>query len=46
MFILIPCGPEALDAFLAVLDRYTLADLVRRDRRIAALLGIEASRRP
>ena len=41
-----PILREALEAFLAVLDRYTLADLVRRDRRIAALLGIEASRRP
>ncbi len=41
-----PILREALEAFLAVLDRYTLADLVRRDRRIAALLGIEAGPRP
>jgi Rrf2 family nitric oxide-sensitive transcriptional repressor len=31
---------EALAAFLAVLDRYTLADLVAPRRRLAALLGI------
>jgi Rrf2 family transcriptional regulator, nitric oxide-sensitive transcriptional repressor len=40
-----PILREALDAFLAVLDRYTLADLVLRDRRIAALLGLEAGQR-
>jgi Rrf2 family nitric oxide-sensitive transcriptional repressor len=32
---------EALRAFLAVLDRYTLADLVAPRRSLAALLGIE-----
>ena len=31
---------EALDAFLAVLDRYTLADLVAPRKRLADLLGI------
>jgi Rrf2 family transcriptional regulator, nitric oxide-sensitive transcriptional repressor len=31
---------EALAAFLAVLDRYTLADLVVPRRRLAALLGL------
>ncbi len=31
---------QALAAFLAVLDRYTLADLVAPRRRLAALLGI------
>ncbi len=31
---------EALDAFLAVLDRYTLADLVAPRQRLAQLLGI------
>ena len=31
---------EALTAFLAVLDHYTLADLVAPRRRLAALLGI------
>jgi Rrf2 family nitric oxide-sensitive transcriptional repressor len=30
---------EALDAFLAVLDRYTLVDLVAPRQRLAALLG-------
>jgi Rrf2 family nitric oxide-sensitive transcriptional repressor len=29
---------EALDAFLAVLDRFSLADLVERPNAIAALL--------
>jgi Rrf2 family nitric oxide-sensitive transcriptional repressor len=33
---------EALDAFLAVLDRYTLADLVRSPRQLAGLLDIAA----
>lgn len=32
---------EALAAFLAVLDRYTLADLVARPSALAALLGIQ-----
>ena len=31
---------EALGAFLSVLDRYTLADLVAPRRKLAALLGI------
>lgn len=31
---------EALTAFLAVLDRYSLADLVAPRRRLAALLGL------
>jgi len=31
---------EALDAFLAVLDRYTLADLIRPRAPLADLLGI------
>ncbi|WP_311195746.1 Rrf2 family transcriptional regulator [Aestuariispira ectoiniformans] len=31
---------EALDAFLAVLDRYTLADLIGPKRMLAATLGI------
>lgn len=35
---------DALAAFLAVLDQYTLADLVAPRRRLAALLGIEPSR--
>jgi Rrf2 family nitric oxide-sensitive transcriptional repressor len=34
---------EALDAFLAVLDRYTLADLVGPQHRLSFLLGITAS---
>lgn len=34
---------EALAAFLAVLDRYTLADLVERPARLRALLGLEAA---
>jgi Rrf2 family nitric oxide-sensitive transcriptional repressor len=32
---------EALDAFLAVLDRYTLADLVAPGQRLAALLRLD-----
>jgi Rrf2 family transcriptional regulator, nitric oxide-sensitive transcriptional repressor len=32
---------EALDAFLAVLDRYTLADLVRPQRKLATLLNVQ-----
>jgi len=35
---------DALDAFLAVLDRYTIADLVTPRRELAALLGIGISR--
>ena len=35
---------EALAAFLAVLDRYTLADLVAPRTRLAALLSIELPR--
>jgi Rrf2 family transcriptional regulator, nitric oxide-sensitive transcriptional repressor len=31
---------EALDAFFAVLDRYSLADLMGRQREIGVLLGI------
>jgi Rrf2 family transcriptional regulator, nitric oxide-sensitive transcriptional repressor len=31
----------ALQAFLAVLDRYTLADLVEPRQKLAALLGVE-----
>jgi len=31
---------EALDAFLRVLDRYTLADLVGPERALAGLLDI------
>jgi Rrf2 family nitric oxide-sensitive transcriptional repressor len=31
---------EALAAFLAVLDRYTLADLIAPRTRLAALLGV------
>lgn len=34
---------EALAAFLAVLDRYSLADLVAPRRRLGFLLGIELS---
>lgn len=34
---------EALDAFLAVLDRYTLADLLGPRRRLARLLGVPAT---
>ena len=34
---------EALASFLAVLDRYTLADLVAPRLRLAALLGITSS---
>ena len=33
---------EALAAFLAVLDRYTLADLVKPRAKLAALLGLDA----
>jgi Rrf2 family transcriptional regulator, nitric oxide-sensitive transcriptional repressor len=34
----------ALAAFLAVLDQYTLADLIAPRRRLASLLGVEPSR--
>jgi Rrf2 family transcriptional regulator, nitric oxide-sensitive transcriptional repressor len=34
---------QALAAFLAVLDRYTLADLVAPRRKLATLLGLAAS---
>ena len=37
---------EALAAFLAVLDRYTLADLVAPRRQLAALLGLAAELAP
>lgn len=33
---------EALAAFLAVLDQYTLADVVAKRRRLATLLGLDA----
>ena len=33
---------EALDAFLSVLEGYTLADLIKPQRRLTTLLGIEA----
>lgn len=36
---------QALDAFLAVLDRYTLADLVAPSQHLAALLRIEPQMR-
>lgn len=35
---------EALDAFFAVLDRYTLADLIEPRQKLSALLGIPAAR--
>lgn len=34
---------EACDSFLATLDRYTLADLVRQRTRLSAMLGIAGS---
>ncbi len=34
---------EAMDAFLAVLDRYSLADLVAPRQRLATVLGIDLS---
>jgi Rrf2 family nitric oxide-sensitive transcriptional repressor len=34
---------DATNAFLAVLDRYTLADLIRPQPRLARLLGLEAA---
>jgi Rrf2 family nitric oxide-sensitive transcriptional repressor len=33
---------EARDAFLAVLDRYTLADLIHNRAQLASLLRMEA----
>ena len=33
---------EALDAFLAVLDRYTLADLVAPRQALVSLLGLSS----
>ena len=36
---------EALDAFLAVLDRYSLADLVAPRQRLAALLHLDPPKR-
>jgi len=35
---------EALSAFLAALDQYTLADLITPRRGLSALLGLEATR--
>ncbi|MBL8548547.1 MAG: Rrf2 family transcriptional regulator [Hyphomonadaceae bacterium] len=35
---------EALAAFMAVLDRYTLADLIGRRKRLASLLGLREAR--
>lgn len=37
---------EALAAFFAALDRYTLADLIRRPDQLSGLLGLEADRTP
>jgi Rrf2 family nitric oxide-sensitive transcriptional repressor len=37
---------EALRAFLAVLDRYTLADLVKPGRKLTMLLGIASAAHP
>ncbi len=37
---------EALDAFLTVLDRYTLADLIDRPRQLSRLLKIELDPNP
>jgi Rrf2 family nitric oxide-sensitive transcriptional repressor len=34
---------EALDAFLAVLDRYSLADITRKRGDLARLLGLETA---
>ncbi len=36
-----PVLGEALDAFLAVLDRYTLADLISRPKHLSQLLKVE-----
>ena len=35
---------EALDAFMAVLDRYTLADLIKPDRDLAQLVHLDLRR--
>jgi Rrf2 family nitric oxide-sensitive transcriptional repressor len=37
---------EAVTAFYAVLDRYTLADIARNQRALAGILFTEAPRRP
>ncbi len=34
---------EAIEAFLSVVDQYTLADLVRRNSKLRALLGADAA---
>ena len=36
---------EALDAFFAVLDRYTLADLIDPRQKVSELLGIQMEKR-
>jgi Rrf2 family nitric oxide-sensitive transcriptional repressor len=41
--VLQPALGEALEAFLAVLDRTTLADLIRPRQRLATLLRLEPS---
>ena len=38
-------GAHATNAFLAVLDRYTLEDLVKPRRSLARLLGIDVAER-
>lgn len=38
-----PVLKEALDAYLAVLDRYTLADLVRKRRLLVQILGLKTA---
>lgn len=37
-----PVLKEALDAYFEVLDRYTLADLVRKRRLLVQILGLKA----
>jgi Rrf2 family nitric oxide-sensitive transcriptional repressor len=37
---------EALAAFFAALDRYTLADLIRRSEQLSSLLRIEVDKSP
>lgn len=37
---------EALDAFMSVLDGYTLADLIEPDRRLKRLLGMDEIAQP
>lgn len=37
---------EAVDAFYAVLDRYTLADLVRNRKQLASILFVDRPARP